>query len=237
MTAEDTRDAKDKTPDGQEPDGGTRPEQEAPGQETPPEETPVPEAETGAPEEEVQAAEPDETPTEEKPAAEKPAEEKPAEEKTPDRLLRALAENENTIRRARKEREDTAKYAVANLARDVLTVADNLRRALEAIPDELRDANGPATGFVDGVELTERELLATMERHSIKKIDPMGERFDHNFHEAMFEVPTADAEPGTVVQVLQVGYIIHDRLLRAAQVGIAKALPESGEQHQVDTTA
>lgn len=154
-----------------------------------------------------------------------------------DKLLRALADNENTIRRGRKEREDTAKFATTNLARDILTVADNLHRALEAIPDDLRRDNDAAKGFIDGVQLTERDLLATLERHSIKKIDAMGVKFDHNFHQAMFEVPTADADPGTVVQVLQVGYTIHDRLLRPAQVGIAKALPDPGEEHHVDTTA
>jgi molecular chaperone GrpE len=205
-----------------------------PKQESPPEKAVPPEAEAEATDAEAEGVE-----------AEAEAEAAPAEEKKPedeiaelkDKLLRALADNQNTIRRARKEREDTAKYATANMARDILTVADNLRRALEAIPDELRSENDLAKGLIDGVQLTERELLATLERHGIRKIDPIGEKFDHNFHQAMFEVPTSDAEPGTVVQVIQRGYTIHDRLLRAAQVGIAKAVPESGEEeHQVDTT-
>jgi molecular chaperone GrpE len=151
-----------------------------------------------------------------------------------DRLLRALAENENIVRRARKDREDAAKYAAANFARDVLSVADNLRRALDSMPQSLRDDEAGKT-LVEGLELTERELLAALERHGIKRISPLGERFNHDLHEAMFEVPTNDAPPGTVVQVMEEGYVIHDRLLRAARVGIAKALPESG--HTVDTTA
>lgn len=218
------------------PEPGAEAENGAPpAEETPPEQAVPPDAEAEA---EGVEAETDGVEAEAAPAEEKKPEDEIAELK--DKLLRALADNQNTIRRARKEREDTAKFATANMARDILTVADNLRRALEAIPDELRGENDLAKGLIDGVQLTERELLATLERHGIRKIDPMGEKFDHNFHQAMFEVPTVDTEPGTVVQVIQLGYTIHDRLLRAAQVGIAKALPESpesGDEHQVDTTA
>lgn len=155
-----------------------------------------------------------------------------------DRLLRALAENENLIRRGRREREDTAKYAAANFARDMLMVADNLHRALAAVPDGVRQDDG-ARSFVEGVELTGRELLAALERHGIRKISPLGEKFNHDLHEALFEVPTSDAAPGTVVQVLEDGYVIHDRLLRAAKVGVAKALPGAAGEggHQLDTTA
>lgn len=218
------------------PEPGAEAENGAPpAEETPPEQAVPPDAEAEA---EGVEAETEGVEAEAAPAEEKKPEDEIAELK--DKLLRGLADNQNTIRRARKEREDTAKFATANMARDILTVADNLRRALEAIPDELRGENDLAKGLIDGVQLTERELLATLERHGIRKIDPMGEKFDHNFHQAMFEVPTADTEPGTVVQVIQLGYTIHDRLLRAAQVGIAKALPESpesGDEHQVDTTA
>lgn len=156
-----------------------------------------------------------------------------------DKLLRSLAENENLIRRARKDREDASKYAAANFARDMLGVADNLNRAMDAVPPELREGDDAAKAFLEGVELTARELLSTLERHGIQKLAPMGEKFDHDRHEALFEVPTGDAEPGTVVQVLEEGYIIHDRLLRAARVGIAKAPTDSGEdkEHSVDTTA
>jgi len=166
----------------------------------------------------------------------------PAEEiaELKDKLLRSLAENENQIRRARRDREDATKYAAANFARDMLGVADNIRRALEAVPEGLDQEDAAVKAFLDGIALTERELLSTLERHGIRKLSPLGEKFDHDHHEALFEVPTGDAEPGTVMQVVEAGYIIHDRLLRAARVGVAKALaPPSGDDdgHQVDTTA
>ena len=107
-----------------------------------------------------------------------------------DKLLRSLAENENLIRRARKDREDATKYAASNFARDMLGVADNLRRAMEAVPAELRDGDDAVKAFLEGVQLTERELLSTLERHGIQKLSPLGEKFDHDRHEALFEVPT-----------------------------------------------
>ena len=171
------------------------------------------------------------------PADGKSPEEEIAELK--DKLLRSLAENENLIRRARKDREDASKYAASNFARDMLGVADNLHRAMAAVPAELRKGDDATKAFLEGVDLTGRELLSALERHNIKKISPLGEKFDHDRHEALFEVPTSDAAPGTVVQVLEDGYIIHDRLLRAARVGIAKAPTDAGEdkEHSVDTTA
>ncbi len=155
-----------------------------------------------------------------------------------DKLLRSLAENDNLARRARRDREDASKYAAANFARDMLSVSDNLRRAMAAVPDELRNDEA-AKAFLEGVDLTERELISTLERHGIKRISPMGEKFNHDLHEALFEVPTGDAEPGTVVQVVEDGYVIHDRLLRAARVGVAKALaaPGGDDGHKLDTTA
>ena len=116
-------------------------------------------------------------------------------------------------------------------------MADNLRRALDAIPDEARKGDETVKSIVEGIELTERELLSAFDRYAIKKFDPMGEKFSHDLHEAMFEVPTGDAAPGTVVQVMEVGYTLHDRLLRPARVGVAKALPEAPPQEGVDTTA
>ena len=177
--------------------------------------------------------------------AQTPAEKTPAEEiaELKDKLLRSLAENENQIRRARRDREDAIKYATANFARDMLGVADNIRRAMEAVPDGLNQDDAAVKAFLDGIALTERELLTTLERHGITKISPMGEIFDHDRHEALFEVPTDDADPGTVMQVVEEGYIIHDRLLRAARVGVAKALAppsppsEDDDGHQVDTMA
>ena len=147
---------------------------------------------------------------------------------TKDRLLRALAETENVRRRAQREREDTQKYAVSGFARDLLATADNLRRALDSVPEaEIRDAR--TRSLLDGVAATERELLSVFERHGLQRIDPRGERFDHNFHQAVFEVERPDAPAGTVIEVLQPGYVLHDRLLRPAMVGVAKAPAKSTE--------
>ena len=154
-----------------------------------------------------------------------------------DKLLRALAETENLRRRSRKEREDTANYAVANFARDMLSVADNLGRALGALPEMSDETSELLSGFIEGVSLTERELATVLERHGIDRVDPMGEKFDPNRHEAMFEIPTGDATPGTVVQVLEIGYVLKERLLRAAKVGVARPLPEAEKGERVDTTA
>lgn len=139
-----------------------------------------------------------------------------------DQLLRALAEAENVRRRAQREREDAAKYAIANFARDVLQVSDNLHRALEAIPQAALASDEALKNLHEGVSATERQLDAALERQQVKRVWPMGEKFDANLHQAMFEVPTAEHQPGTVVQVMQAGYTIHDRLLRPALVGVAK---------------
>ena len=184
---------------------------------------------------EPEEAEEDAAPDEASPWAGKPvdAEEAPEERdyeaeiaELNDRLLRALAETENVRRRGQRDREETAKFAITGFARDVLPVADNLRRALEALPEDTGD-NEALSSLVGGIELTERELAAIFQRHGVEKIDPAGEKFDHNLHEAMFEIPTADAEPGTVMQVVETGYVLNGRLLRAARVGIAKAPPEA----------
>jgi len=139
-----------------------------------------------------------------------------------DQLLRALAEAENVRRRAQREREDATKYAIANFARDVLQVSDNLHRALEAIPAAALAADEALRNLHEGVSATDRQLEAALERQQVKRIWPMGEKFDANVHQAMFEVPTFDQLPGTVVQVMQAGYLIHDRLLRPALVAVAK---------------
>jgi molecular chaperone GrpE len=154
-----------------------------------------------------------------------------------DRLLRALAEGENLRRRAQRERDETAKFAISNFARDILTVADNLQRALGALADVRGFVPDALAPFVEGVELTERQLQSTLERHGIRAINPLGQKFDHNLHETLFEVPTDEAPPGTVVQVVEIGYTLNDRLLRAARVGIAKAVPNDGGEasRHVDT--
>jgi molecular chaperone GrpE len=142
-----------------------------------------------------------------------------------DRLLRALAETENVRRRAQREREDASKYAVTGFAKDLLSAADNLRRALESLPEaEIKDER--TRGLLAGVAATERELLSVFERHGIRRIDPKGDPFDHNLHQAIFEAERNDQPSGTVVEVLQPGYVLHDRLLRPAMVGVAKGGPK-----------
>jgi molecular chaperone GrpE len=138
-----------------------------------------------------------------------------------DKLLRALAETENVRRRAQRERVDAEKYGISRFAEGLLSVADNLRRALDSLPEaEAKDDR--TRSLLAGVAATERELLAAFERHGLKRIDPQGERFDHNFHQAVFEAEHTGRPAGTVVEVLQPGYVLHDRLLRPAMVGVAK---------------
>ncbi len=138
-----------------------------------------------------------------------------------DNWLRALAESENLRRRAHKEKEDALKYGAVNFGRDIVTVADNLHRALQSCPlTEELPANIKA--LISGVEMTAKELLSTFEKHGIRRLSPMGEKFDPNFHQAMFEIETNEQPVGTVMQVLQDGYVMHDRLLRPAMVGVAK---------------
>lgn len=134
-----------------------------------------------------------------------------------DKALRAAAELENTRRRLEREKADASTYAMTGFARDLLAVADNLRRALEALPTAGVD------GVKGGIEATERELIAIFGRHGISRIESDGQKLDPNRHQAMLEVPTADAEPGTVVTTLQAGWTIKDRLLRPAMVSVAKA--------------
>jgi molecular chaperone GrpE len=147
---------------------------------------------------------------------------------TKDRLLRALAEMDNLRKRTDREIADSRTYAVTVFARDILTVADNMHRALEALDTGLREkADAAVKALLDGVELTERELMNVLEKHGVKKLDPLGQKFDPNRHQAMYEVPDPSATPGTVVQVVQAGYTIGERVLRPALVAIAKAAPKS----------
>ena len=139
-----------------------------------------------------------------------------------DRLLRTMAEMENVRRRTEREKADTARYAISNFARDVLTVGDNLHRTIEHVPAEAAAQDPALKSFLDGVELTERELLNVLERHGVTRIDPVGQRFDPNCHQAMYEVQNPDVPEGTVVDVMQAGYVIGDRCLRPALVAVAK---------------
>lgn len=151
-----------------------------------------------------------------------------------DRLMRALAEVENVRRRADKERQDGQKYAVSPLAKELLPVADNLRRALDAIPAEVAQGDDQIKNMILGVEMTEKMLLDAFEKVSIQRVDPQGEKFDYKLHQAMSEAEGTGQPAGTVVQVLQAGYVLHDRLLRPAMVVVAKGDPE---EVSVDTTA
>jgi molecular chaperone GrpE len=145
-----------------------------------------------------------------------------------DRLLRTLAEMENLRRRTDREVADARTYGVTNFARDILAVADNMERAMQALDDEIRDkADAGVKALLDGVELTERELIKVMEKHGVRKIEPQGQKFDPNLHQAMFEIPDATVPAGTVVQIMQPGYTIGDRVLRPALVGVAKGGPKA----------
>lgn len=154
--------------------------------------------------------------------------------KLKDQLLRALADQENLRRRAERERDDAGKFAIVAFARDMVSVADNLRRALDSLPAEEDGEDDLVRTLREGVDATERELVGALERRGVKKVDPLGERFDPNYHEAMFEVPVSDQPAGTVVQVLQPGYMIHERLLRPARVAVVKS---DAPPQKVDTTA
>jgi len=144
-----------------------------------------------------------------------------------DRLLRALAEMENLRRRTEREVADAKTYGIANFARDMLGVADNLRRALDHLPAEAREsADAALKGLIEGVEVTERDFLSRLTRHGVKKLEPQGERFDPNLHEALFEVPDESVPAGTVAQVIESGYTIGDRVLRPAKVGVSKGGPK-----------
>ncbi|MGD9502522.1 MAG: nucleotide exchange factor GrpE [Methyloceanibacter sp.] len=151
-----------------------------------------------------------------------------------DRLLRTMADMENLRRRTEREKADTARYAISNFARDVLSVGDNLKRAIDHVPQDAAAQDPALKSFLDGVELTERELLNVLERHGVTRLDPKGARFDPNFHQAMYEVQDADVPEGTVVEVMQAGYAIGDRCLRPALVAVAKggakqAKPQAGK--------
>jgi molecular chaperone GrpE len=141
-----------------------------------------------------------------------------------DRLLRFAAESENQKKRLEREKAEATLYAASNFARDLLSVADSLSRALAAVPPEERDViDDVMKKFLDGIELTERELLSVFQRHNIRKLETVGQKFDPNLHQAMFEVPTSEKPPGTVMQEIQSGYAVGERCLRPALVGVAKA--------------
>lgn len=145
-----------------------------------------------------------------------------------DKLMRTIADMENLRRRTEREKQDASRYAIGRFAEDVLSVGDNLARALAALDTAAREAADEATkNLIDGIEVTERGFHNVLSRHGITRLDPDGERFDPNFHQAMFEVENADVPSGTVVQVVQAGYTIGDRVLRPAMVGVSKGGPKA----------
>jgi molecular chaperone GrpE len=145
-----------------------------------------------------------------------------------DKLLRTLAEMENLRKRTEREVLDARLYGIAGFARDVLAVADNMHRALEATGPELREStDAKVKALIEGVELTERELLKTLEKNGVKKFSPQGEKFDPNVHQAMYEIPTSDLPPGQVAEVIQAGYMIGERVLRPALVAVSKAVQKA----------
>jgi molecular chaperone GrpE len=154
-----------------------------------------------------------------------------------DAIKRAAAEERNRASRVEREAEDKVKYAVTGFAKELLAVADNLRRAVEAVPSFLKEDN-QSKAFVDGVEMTERSLLSIFEKFGIKQVEALDQRFDPNLHQAMFELEDITKPVGTVVQVMQCGYTLNERLLRPALVGVAKGGPKATPaQGGVDTSA
>ncbi len=145
-----------------------------------------------------------------------------------DKALRTLAEMENLRRRTEREISDAKLYGVTSMARDMLTFADNLHRAIESLGEEARDeASAPLKAFIEGIELTERDFQSRLARHGVKKLDPKGQKFDPNMHEALFEIPDPSVPNGTVREVVEDGYSIGERCLRPAKVGVARGGPKA----------
>ncbi len=147
-----------------------------------------------------------------------------------EKLLRAMAETENMRRRSQKDKEDALNYGATKFARDVLSISDNLRRAIESVKDEDKE-NETVKTLLTGVEMTESELLSTLSKHKVQVIEAEGKKFDPNLHQAMFEIENPDVEPGTILQVMQAGYVIADRLLRPSLVGVAKGGQKKNDVH------
>lgn len=154
-----------------------------------------------------------------------------------DQVLRALAEAENARKRAQRDVEETAKYANAGFAKDLVNIAENLTRATSSISPEMRGSDDRLKNLAEGVDMTLRELLSVFEKHGIRRLDPVGEKFDHQFHQAVAQVDMPDSPPGLVVQVYQAGYVIQDRLLRPAMVTVSRQPAQPKPNSSVDTSA
>ena len=143
-----------------------------------------------------------------------------------DQLMRSLADGENLRKRTLKEIEHAKKYSHITFVRDLVSSVDNFQRALESVPDDNSQLSEPIKNLIIGLDIVEKEIITTFEKHNLKQIHPLGEKFDYNFHQAMFEVPTNDTETGIVVEVSKKGYLLHDRLVRPAMVGISKKIED-----------
>jgi molecular chaperone GrpE len=153
-------------------------------------------------------------------------------EELKDQLMRTLAESENLRKRTIKEVDQAKKYSHISFVRDLVSSVDNFKRALDSVPENKSELPEPIKNLIIGLEIVEKEINSTFEKHNLKKISPLGEKFDYNFHQAMFEVPTNEAEPGTVVEVSQKGYLLYDRLVRPAMVGISKKIEKNNLEEE-----
>ncbi|MDC1260816.1 nucleotide exchange factor GrpE [Pseudomonadota bacterium] len=149
-----------------------------------------------------------------------------------DQLMRTLADGENLRKRTLKEVEQAKKYSHISFVRDLVSSVDNLKRALDSIPEDKSNLSEPIKNLILGLEIVEKEIVTTLEKNNIKQISPLGEKFDYNFHQAMFEIPTNECDPGLVVEVSQNGYLLYDRLVRPAMVGISKKIEETNDNQE-----
>ena len=148
-----------------------------------------------------------------------------------DQLMRTLAESENLRKRTIKDVDQAKKYSHISFVRDLVSSVDNFKRALDSLPEDKADLPEPIKNLIIGLEIVEKEINSTFEKHNLKQISPLGEKFDYNFHQAMFEVPTNDTDPGIVIEVSQIGYLLYDRLVRPAMVGISKKIEENNQDN------
>jgi molecular chaperone GrpE len=153
-------------------------------------------------------------------------------EELKDQLMRTLAESENLRKRTIKEIDQAKKYSHISFVRDLVSSVDNFKRALDSLPEDKAELPEPIKNLIIGLEIVEKEINSTFEKHNLKQILPLGEKFDYNFHQAMFEVPTNESEPGTVVEVSQKGYLLYDRLVRPAMVGISKKIENNNSKKE-----
>ena len=151
-----------------------------------------------------------------------------------DQLMRSLADGENLRKRTQKDIEHAKKYSHISFIKELVSSVDNLQRALQSIPEDTSSLPEPIKNLIVGLEIVEKEVISTLEKHNVKQINPLGEKFDYNFHQAMFEVVTNENDPGTVVEVSQKGYLLYDRLVRPAMVGIAKKIDAEDTEKKTD---